>query len=96
MHDFSEQARTYLRIKKPFVWNATNITKQLRTQLIDLFREYGAQVKIVYLEVPYHELMRRNKTREYPLPFAVLEKMIKKMEEPTLDECTDIEYVIKE
>lgn len=48
-----EEARVFLRQKKPFIWNATNITRQLRSQLISLFTAYGARVKIVYLEVPW-------------------------------------------
>jgi hypothetical protein len=39
-----EQARTLLRTKRPFVWNATNISRQLKTQLIDLFADYKAKV----------------------------------------------------
>lgn len=36
-----EEARVFLRQKKPFIWNATNITRQLRSQLISLFTVYG-------------------------------------------------------
>jgi putative nucleotidyltransferase with HDIG domain len=85
------KARAYLRTKTPFVWNATNITKQLRSQLIALFADYGAQVKIIYLEVPYQELIQRNKHREHPLPLSILEKMLNKLEPPTPDECTHLE-----
>jgi predicted kinase len=35
-----EQARVCLRQKKNFVWNATNITRSIRDQLIDLFTTY--------------------------------------------------------
>ena len=38
-----EEARTYLRKGQDFVWNATNITRQMRAQLIDLFVDYGAK-----------------------------------------------------
>ena len=44
-----EEARTYLRKGQDFVWNATNITRQMRAQLIDLdvykrqSHEYGYQ-----------------------------------------------------
>ncbi|WP_163078897.1 AAA family ATPase, partial [Acinetobacter baumannii] len=48
-----EQARINLREHKPFVWNATNITKQMRNQLIALFYRYQAKVTLVYIEVPY-------------------------------------------
>lgn len=58
-----EEARTYLRKGQEFVWNATNITRQMRAQLIDLFVDYGAKVKIVYLEQPYHIWRQQNKSR---------------------------------
>lgn len=41
-----------LRLHQPFIWNATNLTRKLRGQLIDLFQNYGAKTKIIYLEVP--------------------------------------------
>lgn len=48
-----EQARIYLREHKPFVWNATNITRQMRDQLVTLFYRYNAKITLVYIEVPY-------------------------------------------
>ncbi|RYZ34081.1 MAG: HD domain-containing protein, partial [Sphingobacteriales bacterium] len=44
-----EQARVYLRKGQNFVWNATNITKAMREQLVELFVTYKAYVKIVYV-----------------------------------------------
>ncbi len=48
-----EEARVLLTQQIPVIWNATNITRQLRSQLIALFTAYRARVKIVYLEVPW-------------------------------------------
>ncbi len=89
----TEMARQYLRAKQPFVWNATNITRQLRGKLIRLFSDYGAQVKIVYMEVSYNELIKRNQNREYPLPPNILERMINKLEPPTPDECSELDII---
>lgn len=86
-----KQAREYLRANTTFVWNATNITKQLRQQIIQLFADYGAQVRIVYLETDYKTLLVRNRKREHPIPTRVLERMIDKLEPPTKDECTVLE-----
>jgi type I restriction enzyme S subunit len=36
------RARELLRRQQPFAWNATNITRSLRRQLVDLFTDYGA------------------------------------------------------
>lgn len=91
-----EEARILLREKKPFVWNATNITRQLRTQLIGLFTAYGARVKIVYLEVPWQQWKQQNSNREHAVPEAVIERMAAKLEVPQPDEAHCIEYRVVE
>lgn len=90
-----EEARTYLRKGQNFVWNATNITKQMRTQLIDLFVSYGAKVKIVYIEKPYAIWHKQNREREYALPESVLEKMLLKLEIPQRTEAHEVKYIIE-
>lgn len=89
-----EEARTYLRKGQDFVWNATNITRQMRAQLIDLFVEYGAKVKIVYVEQPYSIWRLQNKSREYALPESVLDKMLDKLEVPILTEAHEVDYQV--
>ena len=37
---------------------------------------------MIYLEVPYRELLRRNEKRDRYIPVKVLEKMIDKLEVP--------------
>lgn len=87
-----EKARVFLRNKKSFVWNATNLTKQTREQVVGLAREYNFRVKIIYLEVPYKVLKEQNKNREYPIPEKILEKFIDKLELPNLSEAHCVEY----
>ncbi len=77
-----EQARTFLRRKQPFIWNATNIIQETRQRLVQLFAGYGARVHILYLEVPYRELLRRNQTRPRHIPEDILETMIRRLEIP--------------
>lgn len=89
-----EEARTYLREGQDFVWNATNITQQMRSQLIDLFVSYGAKVKIVYVEKPYSVWLNQNKNRYYPLPESVLDKMLAKLEIPQLTEAHEVKYIV--
>lgn len=81
-----------LRQKKPFVWNATNITRQLRSQLISLFTAYGARVKIVYLEVPWAQWKQQNVRRKYAVPEAVVMRMASRLEVPQPDEAHSVEY----
>ncbi len=46
-----ERARGLLRAGTSFAWNATNLSRSLRGQLIELFRGYRARVHVVYVEV---------------------------------------------
>lgn len=89
-----EEARSYLRKGQNFIWNATNITQQLRMQLIDLFVSYGAKVRIVYIEKPYNKWRKQNKEREYMLPEKVLDNMLAKLEIPQLTEAHEVEYIV--
>lgn len=90
-----EKARVYLRSKTSFVWNATNITRSMREQLIDLFLIYKAKVKIVYIEVPYATLRTQNRERDHVVPLPALERLIDKLEVPTLDEAHEVTWVVK-
>lgn len=89
-----EEARSYLRKGQDFVWNATNVTQQMRSQLVDLFTSYGAKVKIVYVEKPYELWRTQNRNREHPLPENVLDKLLSKLEIPQLTEAHEVEYIV--
>lgn len=45
-----ERARSLLAAHEPFVWIDMNLSRQLRDQLIKLFAEHGARIRLVYLE----------------------------------------------
>lgn len=85
-----ENARVFLRKKQSFIWNATNITRNMRQPLIDLFQSYGAKTKLVYLEVPYLQLCRQNQQREFSVPGKVVQRMIGKLEVPGLWEAPEV------
>lgn len=96
VHLAKERARVLLRKQQSFVWNATNLTTTLRKPLIDLFVGYGARVRIVYLDAPWNELLKRNAQREASLPEPILYKFADKLEVPTLTEAHQMEYVVDE
>ena len=89
----NRRARSLLREKKPFIWNATNIMEDIRQRLVGLFSGYGARVHFIYLEAPYGEMMRRNQERERYIPEPVLETMIGKWEPPAPWEGYSVNYV---
>lgn len=89
-----EKAKEYLRIQKKFVFNATNITKEMRQKWISLFLDYKAKVHIVYLEVPYHILKKQNHNREHKVPIDVIDNMIGKLVVPMFDEAHEVEFIL--
>lgn len=90
-----ERAREYLRRRERFVWNATNLSRQLRGQLVSLFADYGARVRIVYVEAPYSELWAQNRGRERVAPEAVIERLLSKWEVPDVTEAHEVTYCVR-
>ena len=89
-----EQAREYLRRKQPFVWNATNVTADMRSKQITLFEQYGAAVRTVFLETEWEEGLRRNSERVHEVPNAVIGHLLAKLEIPEVWECAAVEWQI--
>ncbi len=89
-----EQAKVFMRARKSFVFNATNITAEMRGKWISLFTDYGGKVRIVYLEVPYKQLMKQNRNRSHAVPEAVVHRMISKLEIPGPVEAHEVEFVV--
>jgi predicted kinase len=88
-----EQAKVFLRRRQPFVWNATNITRQMRTLWIDLFSSYKARVKLIYVEVPRDQWLLQNREREHPVPDKVLRRLLQKLDVPLAYEAQDVLWV---
>jgi len=83
-----ELCREHLRVRRAFALNATSLVSALRERWIRLFSDYRARVRIVALEVPYAELLRRNRARgKAGLPCKVLESFIDRWEPPALSEA---------
>lgn len=88
-----EQAKEYLRKHRPFVWNATNITTQMRESLISLFETYKARVHIIYLETTWSNQRERNSHREYAVPNDAVENMLGKLVLPEVHEARNVEWI---
>jgi putative nucleotidyltransferase with HDIG domain len=88
-----ELAREHLRRQQPFVWNATNISRQIRELSINLFAAYNARVRIVYVEVPEDRLYRQNQERADSIPAEVIRKLTARWEVPDLTEAHRVEWV---
>lgn len=85
------RAKEYLQAGQDFVWNATNLSKQVRRESIRLFKEYGAKVRIVYKEVTVECQREQNQKRASMVPESVMEKILQRWELPDLTEAHEVE-----
>jgi predicted kinase len=92
-----ELAREHLRAGRSFVWNATNLSRDRRRQLVDLARDYHARVRIVYVEVPAAVLIAQNRARDPKrvVPPRALERMIDRWEVPDTTEAHTVVYAVR-
>jgi predicted kinase len=81
------QAREHLRAGRPFVWNATNLSRLVRGECIRLFAAYRARMRIAYVEVTERQLEQQNRQRPAPVPVKVLERLLQRWEVPDLTEA---------
>jgi putative nucleotidyltransferase with HDIG domain len=88
-----ESCREHLRAGQNFAFNGTNITRQMRQRWIELFSDYGARTEIVYLEPPVATILAQNKRRTNPVPERVIQRLIDKLEPPTVTECHSLTVV---
>jgi predicted kinase len=87
-------AREHLRAGRPFVWNATNVSRQLREQCIGLVAGYRGRVDLVALEAPAEVLRERNRARAHPVPDAVLDRLVRRWETPDPTEAHTVRWVV--
>lgn len=87
-----ERAKALLRKKRSFVWNATNVTADLRQRQVQLFTSYHASARIVYLETEWKEELRRNKHRAAVVPEDTILRMLAKLTPPEPFEAHRVEW----
>lgn len=89
-----ERARSYLRSGQEFVWNATNLTRQMRQGVIGLCRSYDAHVTVVSLDAPLETILRRNRDREAQVSRDAIAAMALKWEPVTPIEAHAVEWLV--
>lgn len=91
-----ELARQHLRRGENFIWNATNISRQLRALSLGLFLGYAAHVCVVYVEVPCSTLFAQNRGRERRVPEQVMHRLLDRWEVPDLTEAHEVMTCVKQ
>jgi predicted kinase len=95
IQEAKERAKQYLRVGQDFVWNGTNITRETRMQLIDLFTSYKihpARVVIQYVETASNQQVVQNKDRKAVVPSKIIAKFVRNLEVPDLSEAHQLNY----
>jgi putative nucleotidyltransferase with HDIG domain len=87
-----ERAREYLRAGQSFVWNATNVSREIRNQLVDLLAGYDARIRIVYVETSEDLLRTRNRSRLAIVPDTAMERILDRWEVPDPTEAQHVEW----
>ena len=87
-----ERAKEYLRRKLPFAWNATCLTPAIREKQIELFENYHAAVRVIFLETGWEEGQRRNQERPDIVPETVVRRMLGSLVPPERFEAQNVEW----
>ena len=88
-----QRAKELMRTQTSFVWNATNLLRMRRQELVELIVAYGGRVRLIYLDAPYQEIMRRNQQRAARVPDHVIHGFLQRMELPDLTEAHAVEWI---
>ena len=78
------------------MWNGTNLTRQRRAELVGLFTDYGARVRIVYVESPWRDLLAQNKRRARRVPREAIARMLDRWEVPDASEAHRVEHHVRD
>ena len=89
-----ERAKELLRNKKEFIWNATNLTNLIRNKQLNLFHNYNASVKIIFLETDLETNLCRNKNREKEVDTNVIYKLLGSINIPEEFEAEEVEWKV--
>jgi len=89
-----DRARVHLRAGTDFVRNATNVSRDMRSRWITLCRDYDAAVQVVFVETDPSTLHERNQRRDRPVPWPVIERMIRRWEHPNETEAERVRTVV--
>lgn len=89
-----ERAKELLRKHIPFVWDATHLSRDLRSGVVNLIANYGARVRIEYVETSATALRTRNAKRSASIPADALERMLRRWDVPRTSEAESVSYTI--
>ncbi len=85
-----EEAKFLARRGESFIWNSTNLTREMRRRIISTLGVYNPRFRIVYIETSMRNIIAAR--RDY-IPVENLLKMQRILDMPTRDEAHEVEYI---
>lgn len=85
-----QRAKHYAAKKISFVWNSTNLTRQLRQRLVNTLSVYQPYIRMVYLQTSKATYFERRKGQ---IPKATLEQLLNMVELPQRSEAHEVIYL---
>lgn len=91
-----EKSKEYCRKKQSFIWNATNISRNMRSQLIDTWLPYHPKINIIFLFKNINQVLTDNagREKEFKITSSKILTMHQKVQFPTIMECHQLEVVL--
>jgi putative nucleotidyltransferase with HDIG domain len=89
-----ERARQYLRRGESLVWNATNLSRELRGHRLSFADDYRARVRIIYIEVPAAVQRLQNRSRPARVPDGAMVRIFRQWETPDLTEAHQLVLIV--
>ena len=86
-----EAMRQHLRQGTTFAFNATNVTREMRSRWIRLARDYNYRIRIVYIEPVLATIIEQNSQRPNPVPESVILKLLEKLDPPGANEAHEVQ-----
>lgn len=73
------------------MFNDTNISHGICDKWTGLFADYHARLHLHYLEVSYAQLLQQNRNLIHPVPEAVINRLLDKLDIPDYSEAHDVQ-----
>lgn len=87
------EAREHLRAKRPFIWNATHVSRLNRDKAVGLCLGYDAMVEIHAFDPEPGRLLSQNRNRDAVVPEAVIMRLARKWEPPSILEAHRVLWI---
>ena len=88
-----EEMRQHMRQGSTFAFNATNVTRAMRSRWIRLARDYNYRIRIVYIEPDLATIIQRNSQRPDPVPESVVLRLLEKLDAPCTSEAHEVQLL---